>query len=120
MRAPMRHILVLCSLLAALCAVPASALGVVRGANVPQGGAPYVVALLSGTSHSGADWQRVFCGGSLLDGTTVLTAAHCAAKIGPGGAQVLAGRTNLLGDGGTRARVASVVVHPGFDPATFR
>jgi trypsin len=116
----MRQILVLCSLLAGLLAAPAAAHAVVRGSNVPDGGAPFVVSLLAGASSSAEDWQRVFCGGSLLDARTVLTAAHCAAQIGPRGAEVLAGRTNLLDDGGVRVRVASIATHPGFDPATFR
>ena len=115
----MRHILVLCSLLAGLLAGPAAAHAVVRGANVPDGAAPFAVALLAGASSSAEDWERVFCGGSLIDARTVLTAAHCAAQIGPRGAEVLAGRTNLLDDGGVRVRVASTATHPGFDPATF-
>jgi hypothetical protein len=95
----MRHILVVCGLLAGL-AFPAAASAVVRGANVPAGDAPYAVALLAGASSSAEDWQRVFCGGSLVDARTVLTAAHCAARVPSGGAEVLAGRTNLLDTGG--------------------
>ena len=115
----MRHILVLFTVLAGL-AFPATASAVVRGANVPAGDAPLVVALLAGASSSAEDWQRVFCGGSLLDARTVLTAAHCAARIPNGGAEVLAGRTNLLDAGGQRVRVLSVAIHPGFDAVTFR
>jgi trypsin len=115
----MRHILVVCCLLAGL-AFPAGASAVVRGTNVPAGDAPYAVALLAGASSLAEDWQRVFCGGSLVDARTVLTAAHCAARVPDGGAEVLAGRTNLLDTGGQRVRVQSVAIHPGFDAATFR
>ena len=115
----MRHILVVCCLLAGL-AFPAAASAVVRGANVPAGDAPYAVALLAGASSSTEDWQRVFCGGSLVDARTVLTAAHCAIRVPNGGAEVLVGRTNLLDSGGQRVRVLSVATHPGFDATTFR
>ncbi|MEA2178995.1 MAG: hypothetical protein QOG77_2292 [Solirubrobacteraceae bacterium] len=108
--------------LAALaCALPARAHAVVGGSNVPDGTAPYAVALLAGTSAQGEEWERVLCGGSLLGPRTVLTAGHCAAEIGARGAEVLVGRTNLLDEGtGGRVRVAAVTVHPGFDRTTFR
>lgn len=115
----MRRILVVCCMLTGL-AFPTAASAVVRGANVPAGDAPYAVALLAGASSSAEDWQRVFCGGSLLDDRTVLTAAHCAIPVPNGGAEVLVGRTNLLDSGGQRVRVLSVATHPGFDATTFR
>jgi hypothetical protein len=62
----------------------------------------------------------VFCAGSLVGARTILTAAHCAARVPDGGAEVLVGRTNLLDTGGQRVRVESVAIHPGFDAATFR
>ena len=97
---------------------PAQAHAVMGGSNVPAGAAPYAVALLSGTSRDGEDFQRVFCGGSVVGSRTVLTAAHCVSAT-RGRLEVLVGRTNLLDLGGRRVRVAAIAVHPAFDPVTF-
>lgn len=65
--------------LAALSAVSASPVPQWDDTNVPQivggvpaqaGDFPFIVSLQRNGAH--------FCGGSLLDSTTVLTAAHCA------------------------------------------
>jgi secreted trypsin-like serine protease len=101
------------------CWAPARAQAVVGGANVPDGTAPYVVAVLAGGARGVPAWQRVVCGGTVVARRTVLTAAHCLQAAGER-PEVLSGRTNLLDVRGRRHRVVSVAVHPRFDPGTFR
>jgi trypsin len=55
---------------------------IVGGEAAALGDFPYIVSLSLGGSH--------FCGGSLLDSTTVLTAAHCS-DVAAGSVQVRAG-----------------------------
>lgn len=58
----------------ALCAASASAANInkriIGGEDAKDGEFPFIVSILSNRDHP-------FCGGSLLDSTTVLTAAHC-------------------------------------------
>jgi secreted trypsin-like serine protease len=107
--------LVLLGMMALAAVAPARASAVVGGANVPDGSAPYAVALLTAPSPGLAAWQRVVCGGSIIGPDAVLTAAHCVAGAQAGRLEVLAGRTNLLDGRGQRVRVASIAVHPRFD-----
>ncbi|WP_052813320.1 S1 family peptidase [Desulfonatronum thioautotrophicum] len=83
---------------------------------------PWIVALL----HAGVDdpFQAQFCGGTLLSGEWVVTAAHCvtdrsgALAYAPADLHLLIGRTDLRGDGGDRIPVAQIVVHPQYNPNT--
>ena len=54
------------------CALPAQAQAVVGGANVPEGGAPYAVELLSPAAGDGFAWERAFCAGTVVGPRTVL------------------------------------------------
>lgn len=57
-----------------------------------------------------------FCGGSILNATTVVTAAHCVHK-GPeiGQLYIVAG-SNQLSAGGVKIFVKEKLVHPDFGP----
>lgn len=66
-------------------APPASEQGklIVGGEPAAPGDFPYIVSLQEGGSH--------FCGGSLLNENTVVTAAHCSTGASPGSVSVRAG-----------------------------
>lgn len=90
---------------------------IINGLPAPQGFLPFQVSLFRiDKGH--------FCGGSLIDDTWVLTAAHCLSWL-PGPDEdplephlrVLAGTSNLL-SGGQVFNVAKVFIHPGYNSST--
>ncbi|KAI9299018.1 trypsin-like serine protease [Neoconidiobolus thromboides FSU 785] len=75
---------------------------------------PWIVSLQSNGRH--------FCGGIILNPTTVLTAAHCS-QNSPLSATVNVHRHNLQqsagAEGGQALRVSRVIVHPQYNPNNF-
>src|SRR3712207_1007270 len=87
---------------------------IVGGERVPGGKYPFVAALLD-TTRPGSDYQEQFCGGTLIDEDSVLTAAHCLDEVlRPAKLQVVVGRTALDSDQGQKRGVTSVTPHPRY------
>uniref|UniRef100_A0A182JP57 Apyrase n=1 Tax=Anopheles christyi TaxID=43041 RepID=A0A182JP57_9DIPT len=82
---------------------------IVGGTDAAPGSAPYQVSLQGLFSH--------MCGGTIIDRTWVLTAAHCAI-LPPKLVQVLVG-TNDLRSGGKRYAVEEFYVHSRFNKPPF-
>ncbi|KAF1946864.1 trypsin precursor [Clathrospora elynae] len=81
---------------------------IVGGSIASSGEFPYIVSLQRSGSH--------FCGGSLLNANTVITAGHCSVSsvVSPiSGLRVRAGSLNR-NSGGTLVSVTSVKVHPNY------
>jgi hypothetical protein len=87
---------------------------------------PYQVALVRQDAPSANPHAGQFCGGSILDATHVLTAAHCVFDtfhqgkvLAPGDVDVVAGTSDLSTTPTTpaqRVHVISAAFMPGFDP----
>ncbi|MDT6982896.1 S1 family peptidase [Streptomyces lusitanus] len=97
---------------------------VVGGFPVDVSQSPYTVAL-SSRDRFGGTRAGQFCGGVAVGRTTVLTAAHCMDPEVLGASpervrdlRVIAGRTELLSEGGQEVAVRKVWVNPHYDGAT--
>lgn len=100
---------------------------VVGGEGVPNGKYRFVSALLDTRRGSSPDRQQ-FCGGTLIDRNSVLTAAHCVydrdsngnidRKIPVRYLRVTVGRTVLNSDQGQVRQVTRVTVHPRYNDNT--
>lgn len=77
---------------------------------------PFQVGLLSKSITSNFDAQ--FCGGTLINSRTVVTAAHCSDFAMPSQVQVLVGTRKLDGSG-RRVNVSKITLHQSWNPQTF-
>jgi secreted trypsin-like serine protease len=98
---------------------------IIGGGPVSNGQFPFQAALLA-QSFGNNDFQRQFCGGSLITPTQVLTAAHCVDFFGNGAGQVprsdlrvVVGRTVLTSTQGQKRQVTAIAIHPRWNPDTF-
>lgn len=91
-----------------------TAQAIVGGSVATAGGQPWMAALLRRNNNPLVS-QRKFCGGSLIAATWVLTAAHCVESVQAGSIEVLVGRDDLDGSGGTLHAVSRIVINPYYD-----
>ncbi|CAI6341141.1 unnamed protein product [Periconia digitata] len=83
---------------------------IVGGVPAVAGDAPFIVAISrSGNAH---------CGGSLIDSTTVVTAAHCTQPYAVNTLTIRAGSLQRT-SGGVTSNVASKRVHPNYNANTY-
>ncbi|WP_455361455.1 S1 family peptidase [Streptomyces sp. SYSU K21746] len=92
---------------------------IIGGVQQPDSAHPWMAALLTKGSANPA--KRQFCGGSLISGDAVLTAAHCVMGAPAKQIEVTVGRTVLSNKRQGQLRgVKNIVVHPRYlkgDPA---
>jgi secreted trypsin-like serine protease len=90
---------------------------IIGGDPAATGEFPFMAAILDET-RGGNDFDKQFCGGSLIAADWVLTAAHCAQGASPKDLAVAVGRTVLSSNQGQRRGVSAVFVHPQYGNPT--
>ncbi|KAM0545343.1 hypothetical protein ACHAPJ_011415 [Fusarium lateritium] len=85
--------------------IPQDEVNIVGGESATVSEFPFIVSI----TRSGSPW----CGGTLLNANTVLTAAHCSVDVSASSVQVRAGSTSRS-SGGVVSRVSSITIHPSF------
>ena len=86
---------------------------IVGGTAVPNGKYPFMAALLD-KDRPGDAFDELFCGGTLIDKDSVLTAAHCLGNPKPDKLQVVIGRTALSQNRGQLRSVSRRFIHPRY------
>src|SRR5215208_1839334 len=97
---------------------------IVGGTVVPNGKYPFMAALLD-KRRPGDAFDELFCGGTLIDKDSVLTAAHCLVNAKPDKLQVVVGRTALNQNRGLLRSVSRRFIDPryngnGYDAAVLK
>jgi secreted trypsin-like serine protease len=84
---------------------------IVGGTEAAPGAWPWAAAM---TFRSGTGYFQ-YCGGALIAGQWVLTAAHCEVEVGD---TIILGRHDLRTSAGEEIRVDRVLTHRDYDPGT--
>jgi secreted trypsin-like serine protease len=96
---------------------------IIGGTEVPNGEYSFVAALLN-TNEGPTAFQQQFCGGSLIDRDSVLTAAHCVTgtrslPVPPRPLRITVGRKVLNSNQGQKRRVSRILIHPRYNGDTY-
>jgi secreted trypsin-like serine protease len=91
---------------------------VVGGTAVPDGKYKFVAALLN-KNYGSTAFEQQFCGATLIDGNSVLTAAHCVEGKRAKPLRVIVGRTVLDSKQGQKRAVSQIFIHPNWNNNTF-
>lgn len=83
---------------------------IVGGELANAGDFPFIVSLQRSGSH--------FCGGTLVNANTVITAAHCSTGQSASAVTVRAGSLKR-NTGGTLVRVSRIVIHPSYAASRY-
>ena len=100
-------------------AAPAQSARIINGTAAADGSWPFIVSLRR-SSNNGH-----FCGGSVIAPNLILTAAHCVTqpnttvKVAASSLYVVTKQTRLNQGTGEAIRVASIAVHPSYQPGTW-
>jgi secreted trypsin-like serine protease len=91
---------------------------VIRGVGVPDGKYPFVAAV--GVANASGSLKRLFCGGSLIAPSYVLTAAHCVVGAKTDQIAVVVGQTAFDSGQGESRTLTAIMIHPSFSLRTLR
>lgn len=112
-------ILLLTALVQSVAAAPKPDPRIIGGEPADFGEYPFMVALLFEPT-AGNDFQKQYCGASLIASRWVLTAAHCVDFLaGPSEVAVAVSRTHLNSTEGQRRAVKAIYIHPDWNPNIF-
>jgi secreted trypsin-like serine protease len=110
-------VLVLTAFVQSVAAAPQPDPRIIGGEPADLGEYPFMVALLL-EERGGTDFDKQYCGGSLIASRWVLTAAHCVEFLeSPDQIAVAVNRTHLSNSAeGERVEVRAFYIHPDYDP----